>query len=172
VWRWCRQYTLIGPNAQKEWLEKIEKDPTIKMFGIYSPIGSFEPVGVCGLTSIDRVNQSAEFSLYIAPEHQRKGFARDALTTLLRHGFNDMNLNRIWGETYDGNHALEMFLKLGMVHEGTSKKAYFRNGKFIDSHRVAILREMFNGPAFVDVKSSVHRFDTLSSVVSVPAFTV
>ena len=65
VWKWCRQYTLISPKQHEKWLEKIENDPRIKMFGIKH---NETELGVCGLTSIDKHNQSAEFSLYIAPE--------------------------------------------------------------------------------------------------------
>ena len=142
VWEWCRQNTLISEAAHQRWLERIETDPTIKMFGIHNEI--LEHIGVCGLTSIDRVNQTAEFSLYIAPHEWKKGYGKDALKTLITHGFNDLNLNRIWGETYDGNPALKMFLSLGMKHEGTSRQAYFRNGRFIDCHRVAVLRSEWN----------------------------
>lgn len=139
TWRWCRQYTLLSVEDHNAWLARIATDKTIKMFGIFN---EYE-VGVCGLTSIDRLNQSAEFSLYIAPDFRKKGYAKDALQTLCKHGFEDHNLNRIWGEVFDGNPALGMFEKLGFQREGTLKQAYFRNGKFIDAHRIALLRENF-----------------------------
>lgn len=110
------------------------------MFGIFAG-GVY--VGVCGFTGIDRVNQRAEFSLYVAPEFQGRGYGKDALYTLLRHGFEDMNFVRIWGETFDENPAFSMFKKLGMIWEGTQRKSYFRNGKFINSHMVGMLREEF-----------------------------
>lgn len=154
IWKWCRQYTLIDEDAHARWREKIFSDPTIKMFGIERPIVMEReprfacadpggPVGVCGLTSIDRVNQSAEFSLYIAPEFRKRGFARDALKTLIRHGFMDHNLNRIWGEVFSGNPALKLFGEIGFKQEGILEQAYFRDGKFIDVHRIAILRKDF-----------------------------
>lgn len=164
VQRWCRQYTLIDEKSHAQWLERISNDPTIKMYGIahvketgvpkhpYNPIfpnyltqEEFTPVGVCGLTSINRVNQSAEFSLYIAPMFQRQGFGEKALRLLLDHGFKSHNLNRIWGETFDGNPAAKTFEKLGMKKEGTLRSSYFRDGKFIDSHIYAILRSEWNG---------------------------
>lgn len=152
IWKWCRQNSLLTKNDQYEWEHKIENDPKIKMFGImkkeYCPDGlptgfiTYD-VGVCGFTSIDRTNQSAEFSLYIAPQFQRKGFAKDALFILLQHGFQDLNLNRVWGESFDGNPAQTLFKKLGMHLEGTLKEAYFRSGQFIHSHIWAITRKEF-----------------------------
>ena len=102
VFRWCRQYTGISPQAHSDWFEKMQTDPTIKMFAIYLDHPGYQTedvcLGVCGLTSIDRVNQKAEFSLYIAPNHQKKGYGKKALYTLVKHGFEDHNLHRIWGE--------------------------------------------------------------------------
>lgn len=137
VWRWCRQNTLISDMQQQRWIEAQDLDPRIKMFAVY---GAGDLVGVCGLTDIDQVNQRAEFSLYIAPEHQRKGYARKALTILLSHGFFDLNLNCIWGETFDTNPAAKLFEGLGMVKEGTRRDFYFRNGRFIDAHLYSLRR--------------------------------
>ena len=141
VWKWCRQYAPIDENHHAKWLERIAADPTIKMFGIEGD--NRRPIGVCGLTSIDRVNQKAEFSLYIAPTEQAKGYGKDALKTLLQHAFFHQNLWRVWGEVYAGNPALKTFGELGFKVEGVLREDYFRNGKFIDVHRIAILRKDF-----------------------------
>jgi len=143
VSKWCRQYTLIDELSHDKWLVSLPGNPTIKMYGIAMADNTRIAVGVCGLTSINRVNQSAEFSCYIAKQYQAKGYGRDALRTLLWHGFNHHNLNRIWGETFDGNPALKMFEAIGMQREGTLRQSYFRDGKFIDSHIVSILRGEF-----------------------------
>jgi RimJ/RimL family protein N-acetyltransferase len=97
IWKWCRQNDLLMKESHKEWFDKIAKDPTIKMYSIQGANGF---LGVCGLTDIDRVNQRAEFSLYIAPDYQGRGYATAALKTLLSHGFMNQNLNVIWGETF------------------------------------------------------------------------
>lgn len=142
VYRWCRQYTLISPTAHYEWLKKIEVDPTIKMFGIKTGMG--QEVGVCGLTSINYINRSAEFSLYIAPEHHRKGFGKQALELLLAHGFWAFNLHKIWGETFDDNPAGEMFINMGMTVEGVLRDSYFRDGGYINSTLFSMLDSEFN----------------------------
>lgn len=139
IWKWCRQYTLIGPRQQEKWLESIEDDPSIKMFGIYYYPGNF--IGTCGFTSIDKHNQNAEFSLFLAPKHQGKGYGEKALCTLFEHGFRDHNFHRIWGETFDGNPASEMFEKCGLKFEGTLRDSYYRNGEFIDSHIYSSIRK-------------------------------
>ncbi len=141
VWKWCRQYSLISQSSHEKWLSKIESDPTIKMFGIWD---EGLPRGVCGFTSIDKHNQSAEFSLYIGPEYQRLGYGFRALCLLLCHGFQDHNFNRIWGETFDRNPAIRMFRNMGMKEEGRLQQAYFREGKFIDSLIFSIVRSQWS----------------------------
>lgn len=136
VWRWCRQHDMISDYDQERWFKRQAEDPSIKMYKIGTSQG---PVGVCGLTSIDPVNRRAEFSIYIAPEHQRKGLARRALNTLMAHGFRNLGLHNIWGESFDGNPAQDLFRELGFKEEGRRRNFYFRDGRFIDASLFSIL---------------------------------
>jgi ribosomal-protein-alanine N-acetyltransferase len=103
------------------------------------------PVGVCGLTDIDLVNRRAEFSLYIAPHMHRQGLGTVALKLLLGRGFDDLGLNVIWGETFKGNPALDMFRRVGMDIEGWRRDFYYKEGEFLDAALVSITREDWDG---------------------------
>jgi ribosomal-protein-alanine N-acetyltransferase len=91
-------------------------------------------VGVCGLTSIDYLNRRAEFSLYIAPAYQGNRLGEKALACLLTHGFKNLGMHTIYGETFDGNPAIKIFESMGFYREGTRRDFYFRDGGFIDAH--------------------------------------
>lgn len=136
IFRYCRQHTLISQREQEAWADRQYRDRKIKMYGITD---GHVQLGVCGFTSMDRQNRSAEFSLYIGPEHQSNNYGMKALATLCKHGFEDWGFNRIWGEVFEGNPALEKFEKLGFKREGRLRETYFRKGKFIDSHIISIL---------------------------------
>jgi RimJ/RimL family protein N-acetyltransferase len=145
IWRWCRQSDLISDVEQKAWFERQAKDPTIRMYKAVRAVGSHvETVGVCGLTSIDQMNRRAEFSLYVAPELHKQGLGAKILALLLQHGFLNLGLNVIWGETFDGNPAWKMFEKLGFEKEGIRRQFYFKGGRFIDAHLYSITRESWN----------------------------
>ena len=148
IWKWCRQSTLIDDGQQRKWLDKISFDPKIQMFSIRN--GSHVMVGVAGLTDIDHLNRRAEFSVYIFPEHQRKKYATDALKLLFKHGFYNLNLNCIWGETFDGNPAAQIFTGIGMAYEGTRRSYYFKDGDFVDAHVFSMLRVDFDSLKKVD----------------------
>ena len=138
LWRWCRQSDVLQWYAHIDWFNGLRDRTDLRMYEILAP--KEKCVGVCGLTSIDQLNQRAEFSLYVAPEHQGTGYGKSALALLLSHGFRHLNLNVIWGESFDGNPALQMFEALGFVNEGRRRDFYFRDGKFIDAHLVSMRR--------------------------------
>lgn len=138
IWKWCRQHDLIDEQRHVAWFERQSADPSISMFAIRSGLGAL--LGVCGLTSIDLTNRHAEFSLYIGPEHQRRGHAKAALLTLFDHGFLNLNLNLIWGETFEGNPAASLFEKIGMQKEGVRRQFYYRNGRYLDATLFSVTR--------------------------------
>jgi RimJ/RimL family protein N-acetyltransferase len=139
IWQWCRQNDLISDAEQVRWFNRQSEDPTIKMYKLQMATPERTgPVGVAGLTSIDMLNRRAEFSLFIAPDFQGKGLGRVFLGMLFDHGFGNLGLNVIWGETFDQNPAARMFENLGMTKEGTRREFYFRDGRMVDAHLYSI----------------------------------
>lgn len=141
VKRWCRQHNLINEINHQNWYEWQSKDKSLEMLSV---IKDSDLIGVCGLTSIDYIHRRAEFSLYIGPEHQCKGHGKKALIELLSFGFNDLNLNLIWGESFNGNPALSMFESIGFCYEGTRRMFYYVDGEYLDAHLVSISKDEFN----------------------------
>lgn len=130
IWRTCRQYTSLEYGSHREWFEGLAKRPDVKMWGIYQ---GQKILGVCGITSIDRQNRRAEFSLYVGPKEQGNGYGEAALKTLLCHAFYHWGLHTVWGETYNFNPAARMFERVGMTKDGVHREAYFREGVFVDA---------------------------------------
>ncbi len=141
VYRWCRQYEPLDTWAHESWFESLGDRDDVKMYAIHAPCGDL--VGVCGLTSLDMVNRHAEFSLYIAPDAQAKGYGSAGLKTLCAHGFLALGLVHIYGETFEGNPAAEMFKSVGFSLEGTRRGFYFRDGEYIDAHLYSVLAGEF-----------------------------
>lgn len=141
IYKWCRQFSPLHWQDHNAWYVKQAKDPKIEMFAIDV---SQEIVGVCGLTDIDLVNRRAEFSLYIGRKYQGRSYSKGALDELFSWGFNYLGLNRIWGESFDGNPAIGMFKSFGMDFEGLRKDFYYRDGHFIDAHLYSIGASDFN----------------------------
>jgi len=144
VMQWCRQNFPLHWEGHLKWYAKQQEDPSIEMFAIRAndDVCDDELVGVCGLTDIDNLNRRAEFSCYIIPSYQRNGYCTKALIKLFYYGFNRLNLNIIWGETFERNPAFNLFVnKLRMKHEGTRRMFYFKDGEYLDANLVSLTRK-------------------------------
>lgn len=147
IYRWTRQNGPITKEHHERWLESYQKDPSIKMFGVVNDdvnLGDSKQnliVGTAGFTSIRPEHGSAEFSLLIDPDQQRKGYGKAALIRLFQHGFKEMRLHCIWGETFVNNPAYKLFQDLGMKTDGLLRQRYFKNGEYVDAYAISILAE-------------------------------
>lgn len=143
IYTWCRQHTIRSMGQHQEYWAKVDSEHSSQFYGIYvaKQKNNIFPVGVCGFTGINWISRVAEFSLYISVKHQRQGYAKEAIKDLFSRGFYEFGLNRIWGETFEGNPALTLFESIGMKQEGKLRHHYFKNGKLIDAHIMGILRE-------------------------------
>jgi len=100
------------------------------------------PVGAMDLHEIDYVNGSAGLGIMIGdPADTNQGYGSDALRALIRFGFGELRLERIWLDVYDFNaRARHVYERVGFVEEGVLRHALYRDGAFHDDHRMAILR--------------------------------
>ena len=60
---------------------------------------------------------------------------------MLQHGFETLNLHRIYLRVYSTNpRARRSYEKAGFVLEGTLREAVYRHGKYADIHVMSVLR--------------------------------
>lgn len=102
-------------------------------------------IGNVNLTSIHAINRSAEYSIMIGAAGDRgKGAGALATQHILRHGFADRGLNRIYLTVLSDNvAAIRMYEKVGFRREGIKRQDVFKNGRFHDMVMMSILREEF-----------------------------
>ena len=99
-------------------------------------------IGNCNI-QIDWKNRVGMIGIMIGEkEYWGKGYGTEALRMLVKYGFNTLNLNRIELETYAFNtRALKSYNKVGFKQEGLKRNSYFKNGKYIDSIIMGLLKE-------------------------------
>jgi RimJ/RimL family protein N-acetyltransferase len=93
-----------------------------------------------------------------SPEHRRaslgvmigekecwgRGYGTDAIRTLLRFAFLEMNLNRVWLTVDENNaRALACYRKCGFREEGRLRQDRFKHGRYWDAIVMGILRAEF-----------------------------
>lgn len=102
-------------------------------------------IGNIALQNISCVSRSAEFAiLFGAKEAWGKGYAKEAAYLLLHHGFQELNLHRIYCGTSEENVPMQrLALALGMSEEGRRRQALFKHGRFQDVVDYGILQSDF-----------------------------
>jgi RimJ/RimL family protein N-acetyltransferase len=71
-----------------------------------------------------------------------EGNLTEMIRLALRYGFRELNLNRIEVGVHSEHwRAIRIVQRIGFAHEGCLKQALYRNGRFVDEYRFAMLRE-------------------------------
>ena len=61
------------------------------------------PIGHIGLSQEDHMEDTAEIDLWIGAPYWGYGFGTEAGKAVIRHAFEDMHIEKIWGGEYEGN---------------------------------------------------------------------
>jgi RimJ/RimL family protein N-acetyltransferase len=86
--------------------------------------------------------RSAEVGIFIGEKScWNKGYGAEVMSLLLKFGFNNLNLNRIYLRVDDANKGgIRAYEKAGFVHEGRFRQGTFYNGKYGDLLFMSVLR--------------------------------
>ena len=99
-------------------------------------------IGNISLQMISFIDRSADFGVLIGNRnHWGTGTAYEAAKKLIQHGFNKLNLHRIWCCTPAPNAAMcKLAKKLGMAEEGCRREHLFLDGAYVDMIEFGMLR--------------------------------
>lgn len=98
-------------------------------------------LGHVGLYKIDHRVRSAEFAILVGDKKAwRTGIGRACTSFMLRFGFEELQLHRIYLEVLASNdRARKLYDSLGFKHEGTLRDAQWKGGRYLDVHVMSIL---------------------------------
>ncbi len=98
-------------------------------------------VGMVFLHSLSTRHKKVEIAFNVARSHWRRGLATEAARRVLRHSFSELGLNGVEATCMPGNLAsARVLVKLGMAHEGRSRRSHLRHDGFHDMELFAVLR--------------------------------
>lgn len=140
--RWFFDSREISREQQEQWFDGYLKDDNDETF-IIEDLHE-RPVGMIALYRIDRTNEHAEIGRVIIAEEDchGKGYAGDALRTLVRYGFDNLGLSRIYAKIrHDNEASLRLFENAGFSREGRLRNAVKVEGRHYDVVMVSVLRE-------------------------------
>ena len=162
VQRLCGAYevalnTLMIPHpypdgAAEEWISRHGEDYEQNRIHHFA-IDDGELAGAMGL--VMKGDGIAEIGYWIGVPFWGRGYASEAAREVLRYGFEDCNLHRIFAGYFTRNPASGRVMeKAGMKYEGTLRHHALKWGEYVDVAFYGILRDEFQQPA---IESSAAR---------------
>jgi RimJ/RimL family protein N-acetyltransferase len=129
------------PEAVAAEIERSKREP--ERFGVLVVELDGEPAGT---VTWERVNQRSRIAsvggLAIAPGLRGRGVGVDAARALQRHLIRDIGFHRIQMEVYGFNQrSLRHAERAGWVREGVRRKAYWRDGEWVDGVLFGLVAE-------------------------------
>ena len=130
---------------ETRWFENLANHPTEERplaLDVGQPDGTWTHIGNVGLHQIEQTNRAAEFGIFIGDKSfWNNCYGTEATSLTLKHGFETLNLNRIYLYVFETNPgAIRAYEKAGFAHEGKLRQSIYRNGRYIDVLLMSILR--------------------------------
>lgn len=132
--------------AEEAWLEGRTKQPLSYdnvFFAIETKDGRH--IGNMNFHKTQPENRKATLGVMIGEKDcWSQGYGTEAIVTLLRFGFDEMNLNRVDLTVFDGNdRAIACYRKCGFVEEGRLRQDQYTGGRYVDVIIMGVLRDEF-----------------------------
>jgi hypothetical protein len=143
--KYYREYKESNLEDQIKWYENtMMVDPTWHHF-VVKPINDPNKIiGVTFLNHIHPIYRTGEFGITLGdPEYRGKGYGKDMLLTLIKYGFEQLNLNRIWCEVYSNNDSVHVYRNIGFKDEGVLRQHVFKDNKYLDSYMLGMLKSEY-----------------------------
>ena len=99
-------------------------------------------IGNTGLHDVDAVSRHAEFGIVIGEKsYWNRGYGTAATRLTLKHGFEHLNLNRIFLHVYENNpRAIKTYEAAGFLREGVLRQGVYKNGRYLDLVLMSVLQ--------------------------------
>lgn len=134
----------ISRAHEERWFDEMLSRPVeLHIFAIELKQGSkWILIGSCGFNSIDWISRKAELGILIGDKRQwNKGLGTEAMELLLKHGFETLNLHRMYLKVFaDNPGAIRAYEKAGFVHEAKLREAHYADGHYKDDLIMSVLR--------------------------------
>jgi diamine N-acetyltransferase len=143
-------YIPFSQVEEEQWFENMLKLPKAEhslAIDIRTEDGGWRLIGNCGFFDFDWHCRCAEVGIFIGDKSVwNQGYGTDAMRLLLKHGFENLNLNRIYLKVYATNlRAIRCYEKVGYVSEGRLREAAYKHGQYVDFIEMSVLRSEYAG---------------------------
>jgi [ribosomal protein S5]-alanine N-acetyltransferase len=138
-------YRPLSMQRELDFIEQTNKDKNQVWLGIVLKQDD-RLIGTVALRAIQGKDRKADFGIKIGfKEEWNKGYGTEATKLIVRHGFETLNLNKVWLKVFEYNaRAMRAYEKAGFSREGLLRQDDYRMGRYWDTVIMGILREDWN----------------------------
>lgn len=149
---WSARHAEDVQRCLNECVARQADEPrSIFQVAITLPAEGSKLIGSCGVRVNDFARQEGNIGYELNPEYWRRGYATEAAGAVMRFGFDQLRLHRIWAQCNADNRAsVRVLEKLGMRCEAHFREHDFFKGRWWGSFVFAILQREWTPPHLVD----------------------
>lgn len=129
---------------EEGWFESMVKRPAIEHpLTIEVKEGEeWTAIGNIGFFDFGNLARKAEVGIMIGNKaYWDQGYGTEAMALILKHGFETLNLNRVFLRVFERNpRAVRCYEKVGFLHEGKLRQDVYVEGDYSDMLLMGILR--------------------------------
>lgn len=135
-------YPASGSDGYR-WLQELSRSHTDRVFAIATMEGRL--IGSIGLHAIRWIDRKAELAVMIGERDcWNRGYGSWAVREMLRRGFEEMSLQRIYLRvSSDHDAAIRVYRKCGFQSEGLLRKDRYVGRGYADTLMMSVLKEEF-----------------------------
>jgi len=132
----------IAFQNEVEWLERAMNPGSNERHFAVERKDDRTHIGNASIHDIDWVSHTGWFGLFVGePAAWNRGFGSDAVQTLVRFAFQEMNLVKLRINVFDYNErAKHVLLEHGFVQEGKLARDFYREGSYHDIVILSVFR--------------------------------
>lgn len=129
-------------ESRESWFYSMILDSKTYQFSILDK-NSMRIIGYAGIAGINHIDRNGEFFILIGEKkYWGKGIATQVASMLIKKGFHDLGLHRIFlTASSDNPGALKAYERAGFKMEGIMKEAFYRHHKYSDKVVMGVLKD-------------------------------
>lgn len=137
----CGNKFYISSERDKKWIEDKIFNNSKQLYLMLCTIDSNVPIGYVAATNIDYINRKVQYGgIVIAKEFAGNGYGTEASQLLLKHIFEELGMNMIYGYWREDHKAsLRMAENSGFKIDGLIRDYVYKQNKF---HNAYILSQL------------------------------
>lgn len=124
---------------EEQYIRRILASQNDRVFAVESNQGEY--IGNVGIHNIYWPSRNGRLAIIIGNKHaQGQGLGQAALRGIVKNGFEDLNLHKLWLRCFKTNkRAVHIYKKHGFSEDGVDREEYFHKGDYHDLIKMSML---------------------------------